>query len=120
MICYLLVVDYYSRYVKVALLEELNTRRVVLQMKSIFPRHGIPEVLRSNNGPRYALEEFRKCVHEYGFQHVMSFPKYPQRAVQTMKSLFKKKNDPYMALLVYRTSPLENGASPAELLMGRK
>ena len=40
--------------------------------------------------------------------------------MQTMKSLLKKENDPYMALLAYRTSPLENGTSPAELLMGRK
>ena len=123
---YLLVVDYYSRYVEVALLEELNTRHVVLHMKSIFARHGIPEILTSDNGPEYASEEFRKCVREYAFQHVTSSPKYPQsngaaeRAVQTMKSLLKKENDPYMALLAYRTSPLENGASPAELLMGRK
>ena len=110
--------------VEVALLEELNTRHVVLHMKSIFARHGIPEILTSDNGPQYASEEFRKFVHEYAFQHATSSPKYPQsaaeRAVQTMKSLLKKENDPYMALLAYRTSPLENGASPAELLMGRK
>ena len=75
---YLLVVVYYSRYVEVALLEELNTRRVVLHMKSIFARHGIREIRTSDNGPQYASEEFRNFVHEYEFQHVRISPKYPQ------------------------------------------
>ena len=36
------------------------------------------------------------------------------------KSSQKKNDDPYLALLTYRSTPLENGYSPAELLMGRK
>ena len=42
-----------------------------------------------------------------------------ERAVQTVK-LLSKSSDPYLALLAYRTSPLRNGYSPSELLMGRK
>ena len=37
-----------------------------------------------------------------------------------MKRLLQSNSDPYMALLSYRTTPLKNGFSPAELLMGRK
>ena len=37
-----------------------------------------------------------------------------------MKALLGKSEDPYSALLVYRITPLENGYSPAELLMSRK
>ena len=53
-------------------------------------------------------------------------PRYPQangeavRAVRTIKGLLKKNADPYLALLMYRSSPLQNGLSPSELLMGRK
>ena len=34
--------------------------------------------------------------------------------------MLKKADDPHIALLQYRASPLQNGYSPAELLVGRK
>ena len=123
---YLLLVDYYSRYIEVSLLAALSSGEVIEHMKSHFARHGIPELLNSDNGPQYASEEFRKFVGVYSFQHVTSSPRYPQsngaaeRAVQTIKSSMKKEDDPYLGLLAYRSSPLGNRVSPGELLMGRK
>ena len=123
---YLLIVDYYSRFVEIAQLHDLSSKQVVIQLKSIFSRHGIPELLVSDNGPQYACVEFREFAQQYQFQHITSSPKHAQangaaeRAVQTVKSLLKKNSDPYLALLAYRTSPLENGLSPAELLMSRR
>ena len=43
-----------------------------------------------------------------------------ERAVRTVKSLWKKEKDPFLALLIYRATPLEIGYSPAELLMCRR
>ena len=37
-----------------------------------------------------------------------------------MKALLKKGDEPYLALLAYRSTPLSNGCLPAELLMNRK
>ena len=42
---YLLVVDYYSRYIEIARLSRPTTAEVVTHLKSIFARHGIPETL---------------------------------------------------------------------------
>ena len=36
-----------------------------------------------------------------------------------MKNLLKKSEDPYLALMAYRSTPLEVGYSPSELLMSR-
>jgi len=95
-------------------------------MKSIFARHGIPELCVSDNGPQYSSEEFAEFMRECHCQHITSSPLYPQsngeaeRAVKTIKGLLKKEGDPYLALLSYRATPLQIGDSPSELLMGRK
>lgn len=123
---YLLVVDYYSRFIEIAKLSTTTSTAVITHLKSIFARHGIPETLVSDNGPQYSAATFSQFARDYGFEHVTSSPKYPQsngeaeRAVKTVKSLLLKNKDPYHALLVYRSTPLANGYSPAELLMGRR
>uniref|UniRef100_H2M3Q2 Integrase catalytic domain-containing protein n=1 Tax=Oryzias latipes TaxID=8090 RepID=H2M3Q2_ORYLA len=123
---YLLVVDYFSRFVEIAQLSYTRSMDVVVHLKSIFARHGIPQVLVTDNGPQFSGSHFQAFAACYGFEHVTSSPRFPQsngeaeRAVQTVKRLLKKSSDPYRALLAYRATPLQNGYSPAELLMGRR
>ena len=123
---YLLIIDYYSRYIEIAKLTSTTSKDIINHLKSIFSRHGIPERLISDNGPQYSSREFAEFSRLYGFDHITSSPLYPQangeveRAVSTVKSLIGKSEDPYLAMLSYRATPLEHGYSPAELLMGRK
>ena len=118
---YAIVVHYFSRFFEIGLLTEVITR-----LKSFFARHGIPEIVASDNGPQYTAAPFAKFAEEWGFTHLTSSPKYPQsngeaeRAVKTAKSLLKKADDPYLSLLSYRSTSIHNGYGPAELLMGRK
>lgn len=78
-----------------------------------------------DNGPQFSGQAFVSFADSYGFRHVTSSPKFPQsngeadRAVQAVKNLLKKAADPHLALLAYRATPLQNGYSPAQLLMGR-
>ena len=51
---YLIIVDYYSNYPKIALLENKSAPCVILHLKSIFTRHGIPEQLIADNNQFYS------------------------------------------------------------------
>jgi transposase InsO family protein len=123
---YIIAVDYYSRFFEVAPLKNTTSENIVNHLKSFFCHHGIPEIVMSDNGLQFSVATFSKFVDEWGFTHSTSSPYYPQskgeaeRAIKTAKSLFLKSEYPYLALLFYRTTPLQNGHTPAELLMGRK
>ena len=123
---YLLIVDYYSRWIEISLLQSLTSESVIHHTKSIFARHGIPDEVISDNGPQYASQQYSSFAKEYGFVHKTSSPYHPQgngeaeRAVKTIKGHLKKDGDPYLALLAYRSTPLEIGYSPSEFIMGRK
>ncbi|UYV79391.1 K02A2.6-like [Cordylochernes scorpioides] len=90
---YLVVIGYYSRFPEMIQLDRLTANVVVRSCKSIFARHGIPETV--SNGMAGA-------------------------GVKIAKLILKKNQGPSLGLLEYRSTPLENGYSPAELLMGRK
>ena len=111
---------------ELAKLTSTTSPTIIQHLKSIFARHGVPESVVSDNGPQYSSNAFATFAEEYGFTHITSSPRYAQanglaeRTVQTVKSLLKKSSDPYLALLSYRSTPLEHGFSPAELLMSRR
>lgn len=126
---WVVMTDYFSRYPELAPLSSLSSSAVINHCKSIFARHGIPEVVVSDNGPQFSRAlgaEFSRFAREYNFRHVTSSPHYHQSngmaesAVKIIKGSLKKTGDAYKTLLSYRTSPLKNGFSPAELLMGRR
>ena len=127
---YLLVVDYFSKYPEVVRINQKNSDAVILAMKDIFSRHGIPEKIFADNMPFNSLR-FKEFAKSWKIKVVTSSPHYPrsnglvERNVQTMKLLLKKayesKQDAFLALLEFRNSPITGmEQSPAELLMGRK
>ena len=76
---YLLTVDYFSRYPEVARLTKTTSSFVISKLKDVFARHGIPEIVRSDNGMQFSAQEFAEFANTYGFEHVTSSLKYPQK-----------------------------------------
>ncbi|KAK2143360.1 hypothetical protein NP493_4554g00000 [Ridgeia piscesae] len=126
---YLLTIDYYSHYPETALLASETSGQVIIHLKALFSRYGIPSTVMSDGGPQFASAEFQRFSEEWGFDHKMSSPYYPQsnglaeNGVKVVKRLLtkaaEKGEDPYLAMLAYRDAPLNNGKTPAELLLGR-
>ena len=75
-------------------------------------QYGISEVLRSNSGPQFSSPEFTQFVQKYNFKHVTSSPHFSvsngqaERAVKMVNKLLKDAEDPFLALLAYRATPL--------------
>ncbi|GFR59564.1 Pol polyprotein [Elysia marginata] len=95
---YLLIVDYFSGWIELALLKRTSLHSTIEHRKSIFSRYSIPELVISNNGPQLASCEceFSRFSEIYGFEHRTSSPRHPQgngeakRGVQTMKIFLKQ------------------------------
>ena len=75
------------------------------------------------------MSKFQQFCLKYKINHFTSSPRYPksngasQSAVKTAKSFIQKSTDSgddlLLTFLSYRTTPLETGYSPADM-MGRK
>ena len=123
---YLVMVDYFSRFIHVCLLHTTTSSSVAKAMLSVFCIHGIPQEVTSDNGPQFSSSEFARFAQVQGFTHITSSPNHPkgngeaERAVQTVKRLLATNDNLDEALLQYRSTPIANGYSPAELIFGRR
>lgn len=122
---YLLVVDYYSKWIELKKLSCQTAAAVIQAMKEIFSCFGSPSLLRADNGPCYISKKFESFALTWGFTLRTSSPHYhesnglAERSVRTVKMLLSKSKDVESCLLVYRSTPLASGYSPAELMFGR-
>ena len=122
---YVLTVDYSSCYPELTKLSSTSSAAVIGALKTISMRFGIPDTVRSDNGPQFDSAECAAFTKSYGFSHKTSSPIFPQSngsvewMVKTVKHLLQQSND--LALLNFRSTPLPwCNLSPAELLMGRR
>lgn len=129
-ITYLLVIDYFSKYVDVQQMKSFHARALIDALKTCFARFGVPEIAICDNGPPFDSVEFRRFLKDWDIVYNPCSPYNPrsngqaERAVQTIKASliksFEDGKDLSEALLDYRSTPINGLKSPAELLMGRK
>ena len=129
---YLVIVDYYSKmpFVRRIPSSQCNAAKTISVLKELFSEHGIPETIRSDNGPQFPSHQFTKFAREWNFDHTTSSPGNPRSngqakaAVKITKGLLTHAKysgqDPYLALLAYRSTPINAQLhSPAEMLYQR-
>ena len=130
-IYFLVVVDYFSKYLIVRKIPSSTSSAVIKELGMIFSEFGNPLVFRSDNGPCYSSQEFKFFMQNWLVEHRTSSPHYPQSnglaesMVKVSKNLIEKaiKQDlPWNKLLLdYRCTPISSEIpSPAEILFGRK
>ena len=86
---YLLLVDYYSRYIEVNKFTSTTSASVIIALKAAFFRYGIPSSMVSDNGPQYASHDMKQFAESYGFTHVTSSPHYLQSNVLAERACSK-------------------------------
>lgn len=122
---FLVIVDYFSRYIVVRHLKETTSETMIREIESVWLLLGIPHCVITDNGPQYKGEAFRQLMQKWDIQHITSAPRNAQsngeaeRAVQTAKALMRKNVDWEVALGYYRDTPLSTGFSPAQLMFNR-
>ena len=128
---FLVVVDYFSKYLIVRKIHNSTSSAVIKELGMIFSEFGKPQVFRSDNGPCYSSQEFRFFMQNWSIEHRTSSPHYPQSnglaesMVKVSKNLIEKailQDLPWNQLLLdYRCTPISSEIpSPAEILFGRK
>lgn len=126
---YLVMIDYYSKFIEVCKLDNLSSDCVINYCKSIFARHGIPSYVVTDCGTQFTSDKFKMFAVAYKFTHIETSPKYSQSngmsesAVKIFKSIIKKckedGSDPYLGLLNYRNTAKPYLPSPAQLMYSR-
>ena len=128
---FLVVVDYFSKYLIMRKIHNSTSSAVIKELGMIFSEFGKPQVFRSDNGPCYSSQEFRFFMQNWSIEHRTSSPHYPQSnglaesMVKVSKNLIEKailQDLPWNQLLLdYRCTPISSEIpSPAEILFGRK
>jgi transposase InsO family protein len=134
---YLIIVDAYSKYPEIFEMPTKSAAATIEKMRYLCSRHGLPEILVSDNGTQFTSNEFARFTEINGITHYFSAPYNPmsngqaERFVDTFKRTFRKLKGEGVVdkeiietfLITYRNTPndsLDNGKSPAEAFLGRK
>ena len=124
---YLVVGDYFSKFLIVRKILNTSTHAVMKKLGMIFTEFGRPFVLKSGNGLCYTSREFHDFVEFYKIHHITSSPHYPQsnRFAEALVGISKKLMEKSVkggkpwnyGLLEYRVTPVSgNLPSPLEAL----
>ena len=74
----LVVVDYYSRFLEVAILKSTTSTKIIKTITPMFVRFAVPFSLRTDNGSQFVFKEFESFLQADGVKHRRTTPLWPQ------------------------------------------
>ena len=74
---FLIVVDAHSKWPEVLVMNSTTAEKTVSELRTVFARWGLPEVLVSDNGPQFTSSVFRDFMRANGIRHVTSAAYHP-------------------------------------------
>nr|XP_002730526.1 PREDICTED: uncharacterized protein K02A2.6-like [Saccoglossus kowalevskii] len=131
----LVVIDDYSRYPEVEICNSTSAEAAIPHFDAIFARQGIPDIVKTDNGPPYNGDEFKRFFKYVGFRHrkiTSLWPKANGEAERMMQALEKAVRAAklegkswcqglFQFLRQYRATPHSTtGISPFKALNSRK
>ncbi|XP_050533909.1 uncharacterized protein K02A2.6-like [Daktulosphaira vitifoliae] len=127
---YLIIEDYYSRWLEVIKLGSKTSESVVIKLKEVFSKFGIPNEVVADNMP-FGSVNFHQFAKEWNFKITNTSPQHAQsnglaeKGVGIAKNMLKKclytGLDFELCLLMYRNTPVAGlSYSPAQLLQSRE
>ena len=125
-----IVTDVFSKYFLVRKLANSISAAVCAEIATIVTELGLPNIIRSDNGPCYNSKEFQQLLQHYNITHHTSSPHhlrsngFVERMVGVAKKLMDKagsEGKPWISgLYDYRVTPQSGSiASPLQLITQR-
>ena len=81
----LLITDDYSRYPVVETVKSTAATTVIPKLDKVFSEFGVPDVVKSDNGPPFNSKEFTAFADDLGFKHRKVTPKWARANGRTEK-----------------------------------
>ncbi|GFU92979.1 uncharacterized protein K02A2.6 [Trichonephila clavipes] len=92
---YLVVIDYYSKWIEISELVNKSADEVIVKLKTIFSRFGVPNIVVSDNIP-FNSYIYKKFANDWDFDYAFISPHHSpsngmvENAVGISKSIMKK------------------------------
>ena len=120
---YLVVVCAYSKYPEIIKMKSTTSAATIAALRELFSRHGLCEVLVSDNGPQFVSQEFETFCMNNGILHKTSAVYKPatngqaERVVRILKTAVKQAELTEMLMQLLRTIFLYIEVHPMQLLV---
>ncbi|XP_055633240.1 uncharacterized protein K02A2.6-like [Toxorhynchites rutilus septentrionalis] len=131
----LVFVDYCSRFTEVIIMKQITATLTVKALHETFCRFGMPDSLKTDNGPQFISAEMQRFCTQFGIEHRKTTPYWPQangEVERINRSIGKRlkisqetegsdwKWDLRMFILMHNSTPHSTTAiAPSSIMFGR-